>query len=198
MSEPKRLRQVVGQRVRELREQAGLRQDDLALAARGFGLLWNHSRVAALERGAKAISAEELVLLPAILGSALGRPVGMGKLFDSDGSVQLSRSAEIPSRSLSEVLCGADPKPRIVCQGIGETRPGPVSECDERARRKLGVGADTYVTICNQLWGHSLLAERDARFGALMNVSPASLAARRGRVTRELLAEARGLCEPFR
>lgn len=191
MSVPKRLRQVVGQRVRELREHAGLRQDDLALAARVFGLLWNHSRIAALERGAKSINAEELVLLPAILGSALGRPVGMGELFNADGSIQLSRAVEIPARSLFEVLCGADPKPRIVCQDASEMRLGPASECDERACRGLGVDADTYATVCDQLWGHILSVERDIRLRAVTGVSPASLAAHRGRVTRDLLAEAR-------
>lgn len=66
-----------------------------------------------------------------------------------------------------------------------------MGEADERARRALQEPATTYAALCNVLWGRSLTAERDARLTSGPEVSPASLAARRGRVTRELLDELR-------
>src|SRR5882724_9856802 len=89
------LRAVVGRRVRALREQAGVRQDDIAVRARLLGLNWTRSTVAALERGEKAISIEELVLLTTLLNAALGRHYGqdwitVAELFDDDADVRLS------------------------------------------------------------------------------------------------------------
>jgi transcriptional regulator with XRE-family HTH domain len=214
---------VIGQRVRELRERAGVRQEDLADNARALELPWNRSRIAALERGEKSISVEDLVLLVALLGTALNRPVDVAELFDIDESIRLSKAAEISARQLAEVLRGGDPGDKVILGGglpdiaidveafertrsrrmaveqlagtspsIGDLRAikHSMGEADERARRTLGEVVGVYITICHALWGRSLSAERDARLQST-KVSPASLAARRGRVTRGLLAEAR-------
>lgn len=63
----KRLRQAIGERVRAIREAGGLTQDEVGREARRLGLGWSRSAVAALERGDKSVSAEELVLLPLML-----------------------------------------------------------------------------------------------------------------------------------
>lgn len=67
MPDRETLRQAVGRAVRQHRDDAGRRQEDVARQARDLGLKWSSSRVAALERGDKAIPAEELLLLPLIL-----------------------------------------------------------------------------------------------------------------------------------
>lgn len=59
------LRQAIGRGVRHAR--AEHRQEDLARSARDVGLAWTSSKVAALERGDKAIPVEELILLPLAL-----------------------------------------------------------------------------------------------------------------------------------
>src|SRR4051794_18409181 len=64
------LRQWIGQAVRRLRDEHGRRQDDVAVAARSVGLAWTRGKVAELERGGKAIPAEELLLLPVVLAYA--------------------------------------------------------------------------------------------------------------------------------
>jgi transcriptional regulator with XRE-family HTH domain len=216
---------VLGRRVREVREQAGVRQEDLADNARALDLPWNRSRIAALERGEKPISVEDLVLIVALLSSALDRPVDVAELFES---VRLSKLAEIPARALAEVLRGAATDSRVVLAGapeggldveafevnssrmgafaqltgtspsLGELRAitRSMGEADERARRTLGEVIGVYAVMCHALWGRSLSAQRDALLVFETTLSPphsASLAARRGRVTRELLTELREL-----
>ncbi|OHV21213.1 hypothetical protein BBK14_08025 [Parafrankia soli] len=81
---------MVGEGVRRVRTaRKGVRQDDVAKVARSYGLNWDYSRVAALERGEKAISAEELALLPDILSIACTRPVKLPDLIDPDVWVQV-------------------------------------------------------------------------------------------------------------
>lgn len=219
---------MLGRRVRELREQAAIRQEDLADQARALDLPWNRSRIAALERGEKPISVEDLVLIVALLSAALDRPVDVAELFDADESVRLSKRAEIPARALAEVLRGEETGNRVILTGapeggfdmeafeanrsrigalaqltgtspsLGELRglTHSMGEADERARRTLGEVIGVYAVMCHALWGHSLSAQRDARLvfeAAHLPAGSAVLAARRGHVTRELLAELRQL-----
>jgi transcriptional regulator with XRE-family HTH domain len=58
---------LLGQRLRALREDGGKRQEDLAAAARGYGLSWSRATVAAIETGRRRLSVDELLLLPATL-----------------------------------------------------------------------------------------------------------------------------------
>lgn len=108
MNAPRPLRVVVGEQVRRLREESGKRQDDLAAVARTLGLSWTRSKIAALERGEKAISGEELLLLPELLTWALDRrdnhPVTFDDLFDGDGDVALTKTATVRARDIPSVL----------------------------------------------------------------------------------------------
>ncbi|MFC6017242.1 hypothetical protein ACFP2T_13620 [Plantactinospora solaniradicis] len=67
---PVPFRQAVGGAIRRLRQESGRTQDDVARSAREAGVAWDRSKVAALERGEKAITAEELILLPYVLKTA--------------------------------------------------------------------------------------------------------------------------------
>jgi transcriptional regulator with XRE-family HTH domain len=110
MSEAHRpLRAVLGERVKALREAEGKRQDDLSLAARSLGLAWPRSKIGQLERGVKAISAEELMLLPAILGRALERHVTFAEIFGSGERVALSRATWVQSEEAADLLASQDP-----------------------------------------------------------------------------------------
>jgi transcriptional regulator with XRE-family HTH domain len=65
---------LLGQRLRALREGGGKRQEELAAAARHYGLSWSRATLAALETGRRQLSVGELFLLPAVLNRlALGR-----------------------------------------------------------------------------------------------------------------------------
>ena len=64
-------RQAVGAQIRKLREQRGVRQEIVALMARRWGLPWTSATVAQMETGRRHLTAEEWLLLPAVLTRAL-------------------------------------------------------------------------------------------------------------------------------
>jgi hypothetical protein len=85
--------QAIGQRLRELRLESGLRQDQVATAARRMGLRWTQSTVAAIERGNRALSLGEWFLLPSVVGFAdgvTGHWPKLAELLPDAGRVALS------------------------------------------------------------------------------------------------------------
>ncbi|MFI0772350.1 helix-turn-helix domain-containing protein [Streptomyces sp. NPDC021218] len=69
---PRPLPVIVGERLRLFREIKGLRQEDVADAARNHGLSWGRSSIAALEGGNRDIRLDELVPLRAVIASLGG------------------------------------------------------------------------------------------------------------------------------
>lgn len=100
------IREVVGENVRRIRDEAGARQDDVAAAARGVGLSWTRSKIAALERGEKALDLAEAVLLAEAMGVVAGHSVGVADLLAGDGAVRLSRVRVIHRKALRRFLDG--------------------------------------------------------------------------------------------
>lgn len=100
---------AVGAGVRRAREWAGRTQDDIARCARAYGLAWDRAKVAALERGDKAISAEEFVLMLAVL-NALRIPVDMSQLLSTHGkTIVFSGGFPLSAATIAELLAGGDP-----------------------------------------------------------------------------------------
>jgi transcriptional regulator with XRE-family HTH domain len=96
------LTQVVGNKVRHLREQTGATQDHVARAARDVGLTWGRSSVAQLEAGTRALSAAELILLPLVFLAAFDCELSLTEIVtpmdvDEDGAnmVQLTDQASV-------------------------------------------------------------------------------------------------------
>jgi transcriptional regulator with XRE-family HTH domain len=209
------IREVVGENVRRIREEAGARQDDVAAAARAVGLTWTRSKIAALERGEKALDLAEAVLLAEAMSMIADRPVGVGTdLLAGDGAVRLSSERVFFRHTLrrffgdepielqaSDVPGGVELVARVP-ELLKEmaARIGPADsekywqivrragETEERAGRTLGLDKHTVTEMAAGLWGRTLAEERDARVG---DVPLASRAAKRGRVTRQLLDELR-------
>jgi hypothetical protein len=95
--------------MRALREQHGQRQDDVARAARDLGFAWSRSKVAALERGDKALPAEELLLLPLVLAQAqCGQPSLADLLPQGSGTVRLGAQTAMAASMLAQVVRGED------------------------------------------------------------------------------------------
>ncbi|MCM3920640.1 hypothetical protein ND748_02975 [Frankia sp. AiPs1] len=85
----------------------GARQDDVSQVARVHGLAWSRAKVGALENGEKAISAEELMLLPLILSKVCQRPVRMADLIPPDVLIRLSSTASARGSAALKILAGA-------------------------------------------------------------------------------------------
>ena len=64
---PRTYRNVIGTNLRQLRQQQGLRQDDLANLGRANGLDWTRATVAAIELGRRSLAGDEEMLLQATL-----------------------------------------------------------------------------------------------------------------------------------
>jgi hypothetical protein len=95
--------------MRALREQHDQRQETVARAARELGLTWSRSKVAALERGDKALPAEELLLLPLVLAEAgCGHPSLADLLPEGSGTVRLGDQTAMPAAVLAQVVRGED------------------------------------------------------------------------------------------
>jgi hypothetical protein len=99
------LRAVVGLGVRTVRSAAGKRQEDVSRAARRWGLNWSRARVWTLESGSKAISAEELILLPLVMSDAIGREVTMKELLP-DTRIELSSESTATTGIVLGILAG--------------------------------------------------------------------------------------------
>lgn len=217
VNELRTVRQVIGQRVREIRTEHGRRQEQIADAARKVGLSWDRTRVAGLERGAKALSVEELLRLPLVMQFAgCGSPTLADLFADGrDEYVALDGETRATAGLLRDVLAGErHPSGTLhvsgqrVARGFGLPRfaqvkdspdeptdetPAAHREVERRAASRLGVTAAAVVTASRALWGHSLTEERDAR--ALQRDAGGMTAAQgtrlRAQITRELDGELR-------
>jgi transcriptional regulator with XRE-family HTH domain len=65
--EARALSVIVGERLRRFREEKSLRQEDIAEAAKRYGLPWGRSSVASLESGSRNLSIEELMVMSLII-----------------------------------------------------------------------------------------------------------------------------------
>lgn len=101
---------AIGKRVKALREAAGVRQEDVATAARACGLSWGRSTVAMLESGKRRLDPEELLLLPVVLQvSQVGSFPLLDLLTGEDETVELTPQAHA-ARAEVEKLLAANPE----------------------------------------------------------------------------------------
>lgn len=168
------LRQVIGRTVRELREEAGQRQEDVARTAREQGLTWSSSKVAALERGDKALPAEELVLLPLILYvSGCGDMRSLSDLVSGSDLVALNPRVSVPAEALRLMIDGRVGDVEVWSLDTPETReaaanrPGPADMMEAMRRTSagwtaLGVSGMSYAAMKRAKDDSALDAEQTA------------------------------------
>ncbi len=78
------LHQAIGARLRAVRSERNLRQEQIASYARVWGLDWTQSTVAAIEAGDRPLSLEEFFALPLVYA-----PFQLPELFPGDGWIDL-------------------------------------------------------------------------------------------------------------
>jgi transcriptional regulator with XRE-family HTH domain len=100
--------QAIGQRLREARLELALRQDQVASAARQAGLDWTQPTVAAIERGARALSLGEWFVLPVVIAYATNyeTDLELADLLPASGRVALSGETTADVRALRAALMG--------------------------------------------------------------------------------------------
>jgi transcriptional regulator with XRE-family HTH domain len=110
--------QAIGPRLREVRLELGLRQDQDASAAGRVGLGWTQSTVAAIEGGNRALSLGEWFLLPTLIGHATGfvtHQFELAELLPASGRVALSEETTADVEVLRDALAGrlTDPDRKV-------------------------------------------------------------------------------------
>jgi hypothetical protein len=169
----------------------------VAIAAQMFGLKWGQSTVAAIEAGRRGVSVGELALLPSILKQAgiTDTWIRVTELIPPtrDAWALLVPGVELPLATIralfgTEAEREAAPRNTVLRPPVGAltlTGQLPVlTAADRKVARALKVPPEAVSQAALSAWGQPLHIERDARVNDL-----AASAQKRGRVTRQLIAE---------
>jgi transcriptional regulator with XRE-family HTH domain len=105
------LAEHIGARLRQLREQLGARQEDVAREARRYGLTWSRATVATIELGRRQLSVGEFLLLPLVLNTLRldsKHWLTPADLLPASGSapVHIAGGATAPAEVLTALLDG--------------------------------------------------------------------------------------------
>jgi transcriptional regulator with XRE-family HTH domain len=170
---------IFGARVRELREAAGITQDQLARAISRAGLTWSRARLGQVEAGEGAPDLAAMVAVAAALTELSGKPVRLADLLPDSG---VSQELAL----LRDALSGAPVRrPTPVIGNLPDPRHFPGwGQVEDRVASDLGIGSEAIVLAAAvRLYGRTGSEERDARAGD--GASPQ----KRGRVSRIVIAE---------
>lgn len=97
---PYTLRELVAANLRRLRNVTAAQTEDVARAAKQFGLDWTASWYTSVEKGQKPISGEHLLAMPAVLTAAFAYRVSLSDLLLGDGSIHLGQPVDGTTMSL--------------------------------------------------------------------------------------------------
>ena len=206
----RKLAEVVGINAKRLRGRRPA--DDVAQAARRYGLSWNTSSVSAFERGKASPTVPTLVALALALADVTGTPVTLDDLTASDGPIVLTDVVTVTAGELRRLLRGE----RVAVPGLSRAEPvtavynmrhgwparlntvkmGDMRKmghdyglAEERLARDLKVDRLRLCAEMAALWGRAYHVERDERAGADASRQ------KRGAVSRQLKAELRAVLD---
>lgn len=188
--------EVIGLNARKLRLDAGKSLEDVAKAARAFGLPWSTGRVGDFESGKAAPNFTTMYVVAKAIGAVIGRPVELAELLAGDGPVMVNDNlaeqladlrAAVSGQPVASGLTGATKFAISVTPAIAMDANQYVrrdfAESDLKMCRRLGVTPDVGAAAMAKLWGHTFRTERDRQAG------PDAKAQRRGQISRRLQAE---------
>jgi transcriptional regulator with XRE-family HTH domain len=195
MEQARTFETILGETVRERRQDLGLTQDTVARrCSMYFGLPFNRAVVDSIERGVRELTLPELAVVLAVLEMSLD------DLRDT-GPVALSGFVAVKADTIVDQILGTEPVWRFATSSPKTGRlvwrdalSGYVSEpgvAEQKAARKLDLTPEELDSVARDLWGRSLTDERDVRVNeqAAPDAEARTLQALRGHVTRELLQE---------
>jgi len=193
MEQARNFESLLGETLRERRQELGLTQDDVARRCRfRFGLLFTRAVVDSIERGVRELTLPELAVMLAVLDLQLEDLRG-------SGVVALTPHVAVTADTIVDQILSAGPTWRFALPSPTgrliwrDALSGYLSEpgvAEQKAARKLGVTPEELDSAARHLWGQSLTDERDARVDdRAPDAAGSTLQALRGHVTRELLEE---------
>jgi transcriptional regulator with XRE-family HTH domain len=190
----------VGRRVKELREEHELTQDDVARAVRRAGVSWRQTSVAALESGQRRLTLEEFLGLGVALRQLTGKDVSVA--FSGDGAAEIHLGGR-PVRAIlpaeqREALAGMKENTRALRvwpeakqSDLEAAHADSAGDAEQKAARRFRERPVLVALAARRLWKRSLTEERDRRVTADASVgsTPRRVQGLRGHVTRALLEE---------
>jgi transcriptional regulator with XRE-family HTH domain len=209
------LSEVAGQSARSIRLDAGLTLEQVAHAARYYGLKWPANKVNDFESGRVGASLATLYALAAALTDVTEQPVTLADLFTAQGHVVINERLTVDVSKVAAALSGSPVEATIseltgererakaaaaelrvrqeswppalqrVTHGRYRATLAEFSDSDARLARSLGVDRGTAAAAMAVTWGKTFVARRDELAG------PDANAQKRGRIARELKAELR-------
>ncbi|MBO0871501.1 MAG: hypothetical protein J2P15_23355, partial [Micromonosporaceae bacterium] len=105
---PVSARELVAGNLRRLCAEAGTQIADLVPTARAHGLDWTPGWLSSVEKGTRALSAEQLLALPVVLSAALRQRITLADLLAGEAPVSFGTdpSASVPAAYLRDVVTG--------------------------------------------------------------------------------------------
>lgn len=134
MSNETWLRDALAARLKARRLDGQFSQEQVAAAARDVGIDWYRETVAAIENGKRAISVEELLLLPLAFGRLqgdIGPAFELAELLPEQGFLRLTRQASISVSAASAAVTGTATAP--------DRKPFADFDVPIHARMKAGI-----------------------------------------------------------
>jgi hypothetical protein len=206
------LSEVAGQSARSIRLGARITLEQVAQAARHYGLKWPAAKVNDFEAGRVAASLATLYTLAVALTDVTEQPVTLADLFTTQGRVAINERLTVDVSKVAAALSGAPVEATIseltgererakaaaaewqagqdswppalqrVSRGRYRAILAEFSDSDARLARSLGVDRSTAAAAMAVVWGKTFVARRDELAG------PDANAQKRGRIARELKA----------
>jgi hypothetical protein len=207
------LSEVAGRGARAIRLNSGATLEEVAKAARYYGLKWATNKVGDFEAGRVAARLETLYVVAAALGDVTGRPVTLADLFVGQGPVAINERLTIDIGKVAAALSGSPieatiselsgereriatataelranqsswpPALQRVKHGLYRAVLADFSDSDVRLARSLGLDRSMAAAAMAAVWRKTFVARRDELAG------PEANAQKRGRIARELKAE---------
>lgn len=203
--------EALGRNLAGARRERRRTTEDIARAARHYGLTWHRTTVGQTESGKRTLTAAELFLLPAIYEEPL-------QALMPEGTTWITDEAAVWSGELRRTIAEKDHRPRfgpgkwalrnpmsveeaaeVVAQvgrewprdGLLKHMQDAPDEAESKAAKKLHTTPHYIAYTARELWGHGLAAERDARLADRPDAPTEgrALQAARGHVTRTLITE---------
>ncbi len=189
-SSPEDVHERLGAWCRDLREDLGHTQDDVARAAVAVGLKgWTRSTVSNVESGKRLLSLAEVLLFLRVFG----RP--LSECFSDDGGTVRALGVEVASTVAAWYLAGApppDPLPRAEGLPAAAIDAAHLDEVTRRVARSLQQSPDAVDVLARAMYeGRGLVAERERKLLLRGRTTSEQEQALRGHLTRGLVGELR-------
>jgi transcriptional regulator with XRE-family HTH domain len=193
---PNELAAEVGKALRGWREARGIRQDEVARAARQVGLPWTRSVVVALEAERRYLTIDEFKRLPRLL-ELLGAPPGEPEArLECHGA--LAQIEVVPLlRSKAQRINMVVPVEMVPALQYEDESTKYAAyraaggDLEQKVARRFRMDPLVVALVALKAWGRSLSEERDRRVAEQVaaGTSARAIQALRGHVTRALRKE---------